>query len=134
MPPLALLTVGAMLPKDYDLRLVDMNVKELTDADLEWADSVFTSSMIVQRDSLEEVTTRAHRHGKPVVAGGQLPTLAYEQIPGVDHFVLNEAEATLPLFISDLRSGNLKRVYSRPTIDFKREERVHQEAEIERLR
>ena len=133
MPPLALLTVGAMLPKDYDLRLVDMNVKELTDADLEWADSVFTSSMIVQRDSLEEVTTRAHEHGKSVVAGGQLPTLAYEQIPWVDHFVLNEAEATLGPFLKDLEAGNPKRVYAQEIRDFRGKETPYQEAEIERL-
>ena len=63
MPPLGLLTLANMFPSDYHLRLVDMNVHPLTDADLQWADLVCTSTMIVQRQSLEHVITRAKRAG-----------------------------------------------------------------------
>ena len=73
MPPLGLLTLASMFPQDYHVRLVDMNVQPLTDADLQWADLVCTSTMIVQRQSLEHVLARAKRAGKPVVAGGPRP-------------------------------------------------------------
>src|SRR5512139_2891908 len=49
MPPLGLVTIAAMLPADWELRLFDMNVTPLRDADLAWADCVFISAMIVQR-------------------------------------------------------------------------------------
>lgn len=67
MPSLGLLTLANMFSKDYNLRLVDMNVRLLTDADLHWADLVCTSTMIVQRNSLAQVIARAKRAGKPVV-------------------------------------------------------------------
>jgi len=70
MPPLGLLTLANMFPTDYNLRLVDMNVRPLTDTDLQWADLVCTSSMIVQRTSLEHVIARVKGAGKPVAAGG----------------------------------------------------------------
>ena len=58
-PPLGLLTVAAMLPANWERRLVDMNIEELHDADIEWADIVFISAMIVQKDSLEDVVKRS---------------------------------------------------------------------------
>ena len=51
MPPLGLLTLASMFPHDYNVRLVDMNVSSLTDADLQWADLVCTSTMLVQRNA-----------------------------------------------------------------------------------
>jgi radical SAM superfamily enzyme YgiQ (UPF0313 family) len=110
-PPLGLLTVAALLPEDFEVFLVDMNVRRLTDSDIEWADVVFTSSMIVQRDSLDEVIRRCQALGKPVVAGGPYPTSMNANIPGVDHFVLNEAETTLPLFLEDYLRGQAKPIY-----------------------
>ena len=74
MPSLGLLTLANMFSTDYNLRLVDMNVRPLTDADLHWADLVCTSTMIVQRNSLAQVIARVKRAGKPVVAGGPHPT------------------------------------------------------------
>ena len=59
-PPLGLLTVAAMFPPEYDLRVVDMNVSPLEDSDLDWADMVFTSTMIVQRESLRTVIERCN--------------------------------------------------------------------------
>jgi radical SAM superfamily enzyme YgiQ (UPF0313 family) len=118
-PPLGLLTVAAMLPEDYEVTLVDMNVEPLREAAVEAADLVLTSSMIVQRDSLDRVIRLCKKHGKRVVAGGPYPTAYYERIEGVDHFVLNEAEVTLPQFIADFESGRAEHIYldrTRPDI------------------
>ncbi len=113
-PPLGLLTVAAMLPGDWNVRLVDMNVRELSGADLAWADMVFISAMIVQRKSSVEVIEHCVNHDVTVVAGGPMFTTMTESFPGVDHFVLNEAEVTLPLFLKDWEAGTLQRVYSSP--------------------
>ncbi|MBP1628944.1 MAG: B12-binding radical protein [Holophagaceae bacterium] len=110
-PPLGLLTVAAMLPKDWKLRLVDLNVQELEEADVRAADLVFTSSMLIQSESLEEIIALCNRCGVPVVAGGPHPTASWSQIKGVDHFVLNEAELTLPAFLADYRAGQPQAVY-----------------------
>jgi radical SAM superfamily enzyme YgiQ (UPF0313 family) len=111
-PPLGLLTVAAMLPEDYEVTLVDMNVEPLCESAVEAADLVLTSSMIVQRDSLERVIQLCKKHGKRVVAGGPYPTAYYGRIAGVDHFVLNEAEITLPQFIADFERGRAEPIYS----------------------
>ena len=113
-PPLGLLTVAAMFPPEYDLRVVDMNVCPLEDSDLEWADMVFTSTMIVQRVSLQVVVERCNRGGVPVVAGGPHPTTFHDEIEGVDHFVLDEVEEIFPVFLADLENGSAKRIYREP--------------------
>ena len=113
-PPLGLLTVAAMFPPEYELRVVDMNVAPLTDADLEWADLVFTSTMIVQRVSLQTVIERCNRAGVPVIAGGPHPTTFHDEIPGVDHFVLDEVEETFPGFLHDLERGTARAIYREP--------------------
>ncbi len=111
-PPLGLLTVAAMLPDEWEKRLVDVNATSLTQEDLAWADYVFISAMIVQRDSARAVIDRCKKAGVKVVAGGPLFTMEHEQFPGVDHFVLNEAELTLPPFLTDLANGCAQRVYT----------------------
>ena len=114
-PPLGLLTVAAMLPPEWDLRLVDMNIESLRDDDLLWGDYVFISAMSVQRDSAKNVITRCKSLGKKVVAGGPLFTACHDEFEGVDHFVLNEAEITLPPFLNDLQAGNAKKLYTSDT-------------------
>jgi len=110
-PPLGLLTLGAMLPKDWDLKLVDVNVTPLDDAQIQWADMVFVGAMIVQKDSAREIIARSKAFGKTVVGGGPLFSTQGEQFKDVDHFVLGEAEATLPPFLRDLEQGVPKPVY-----------------------
>jgi len=110
MPPLGLLTVAALFPAHYRLRLVDINVAELTDRDLDWADLVLTSSMVVQRRSLEEVIARCNRRGKPIVVGGPHPTSFADQIAGADFYVLDEVEETFPGFLADWEAGRARRV------------------------
>ena len=105
MPPLGLLTVAAMLPSGWQKRLVDLNITRLTEKDLKWADIAFISAMVVQRSSSQQVIQRCKATGLKVVAGGPLFTADYDQFEEVDHFVLNEAELTLPPFLADLERG-----------------------------
>ncbi|MDA2937108.1 B12-binding domain-containing radical SAM protein [Acidobacteria bacterium AH-259-A15] len=114
MPALGLLTVAGMFPREYQLKVVDMNVRPLTSADLNWADLVFTSTMIVQKDSLQEVIERCNRAGVPIIAGGPHPTSFYEDIESVDHFILDEVENVLPDFLQDLKNGTAQRIYRAP--------------------
>ncbi len=90
-PPLGLMTVAAMLPKGWNKRLVDLNVRQLSNADLQWADLVFISGIIVQFDTARSTIRKCKEAGLKVVAGGTLFTSQYKQFDEVDHFVLNEA-------------------------------------------
>lgn len=111
-PPLGLLTVAAMLPEGWSKRLVDLNVQPLKDEDLAWGDYALISAMVVQRDSAERAIARCKEEGLMVIAGGPLFTSEYENFPLVDHFVLNEAEVTLPGFLADLEAGQAQRIYT----------------------
>jgi radical SAM superfamily enzyme YgiQ (UPF0313 family) len=111
LPPLGLLTVAAMLPRSWSLRLVDLNVGRLTDGELAWADLVCVSAMMAQRESVQQLLARCRAAGKTIVAGGPLFTSAKDEFPLVDHFVLNEAELTLPEFLRDWECGAARRVY-----------------------
>ena len=111
LPPLGLMTVAGMLPEQFELKLVDMNVEALRREDIEWADMVFLSAMIVQQKSFDQVVALCREFTTPVVAGGPYPTSSFETIEGVDHFVLDEAEYTLPEFLRDWQRGQARHVY-----------------------
>ena len=112
LPPLGLLTIAPLLPPSWTKRLVDLNVTNLKDTDIEWSDYVFVSGMIVQKKSAMEVISKVKTFKKFVVAGGPLFTNNHTEFEGVDCFVLNEGEITIPIFLKDLENGNLKRMYS----------------------
>ncbi|MBN2289616.1 MAG: B12-binding domain-containing radical SAM protein [Candidatus Glassbacteria bacterium] len=111
LPPMGLLTIAAMLPEQWSLKLVDLNVSSLKDEDILWADYVFLSAMTVQKASAKKIITRCLNLGRKVVAGGPLFTAESGDFPEVHHLVLNEAEITLPLFLKDLELGQPNRVY-----------------------
>jgi len=111
-PPLGLITIASMLPKDWDLKLIDTNIRKLRDSDIKWADYVFLTGMSIHFDSFKEITKRCKDLGTKIVAGGPMCTLDTELFPEIDHLVLNEAEITLPLFLKDLANGSPKKVYT----------------------
>jgi len=111
LPPLGLLTMAAMLPTEWPKRLVDLNLRRLTDADIAWAETVFVGAMTVQRASAEKAIARCRAAGRPVVAGGPLFTVEPEHFPQVEHLVLGEAEVALAPFLADLAAGRARRVY-----------------------
>ena len=112
VPPLGLLTVAAMLPADWEIKLIDMPVTELLDRDIQWADYVFLTGMYIHRDSIRRIIDRCKKFGKKIVGGGPLFTLVPEEYDDVDHLVINEAELTLPQFLKDLSQGCAKHLYS----------------------
>ena len=112
LPPLGLLTIASMLPQEWSQRLVDTNVRSLKKKDLAWADCAFISAMVIQRESARQVIARCKEAGLRIVAGGPLFQMEHEKFEAVDHFVLNEAELTLPTFLKDLARGDAGRIYS----------------------
>ena len=110
-PPLGLLTVSALLPASWERRLVDLNVQKLRTSDIDWADMVMATAMLVQKDALKAVVQRCKQRGKRVVIGGPYITTTIEDLPEADHIFRGEAEATLPQFVEDLARGEAKRTY-----------------------
>lgn len=114
-PPLGLLTVAAMLPREWQLKVVDLNVTRLTDADLRAADVVMISAMLVHEASVREVAKRCAAVNKRVIAGGPLFTTGHESFPEIQHFVLGEAEELIPQLVADLQADRMQKFYQGPT-------------------
>ncbi len=112
VPPLGLITVSAMLPDAWSKRLVDLNISSLQVSDIQWADYVFISAMYIQKESVNKVIIESKKWNKKIVAGGPLFTQEHANYPDIDHFILNEAEITMPLFLADLNAGQPQRVYA----------------------
>src|SRR6266568_3349385 len=110
-PPLGLLTISSMLPRSWNRRLVDMNVRPLATADLEWADVVFASAMYVQKESLKEVIRLCKAQGKTVVMGGPYASMGLNDAIEADHVFVGEVETTFPGFLEDFERGEAKAVY-----------------------
>ncbi|MGQ9687565.1 MAG: B12-binding domain-containing radical SAM protein [Desulfobaccales bacterium] len=119
--PLGLITVAALLPPDWELRLVDVNTKPLTGADWDWAEVVLFSAMAVQRVSLLELIREAKARGKTVVAGGPYPSTVPEEVmaAGCDFLVRGEAELLMPELLEGLRQekrGSLYEAREKPDL------------------
>jgi radical SAM superfamily enzyme YgiQ (UPF0313 family) len=113
-PPLGLLTVSSLLPTSCERRLIDLNVESLKGSHIDWADMVFITGMLAQKQSLHSVVQECKRRGKTVVLGGPYVTSTIEELPHADHIFQGEAETTLPQFFNDLKCGDAKRIYKAP--------------------
>ena len=107
LPPLGLVTVAALLPQSWEMKLVDRNVREVTAAEWDWAELVVISGMIVQKADMAEQIARAKARGLPVAVGGPFASSTPDapELALADFKVLDEGEITLPLFVEALERG-----------------------------
>lgn len=113
MPPLSLVTVAALLPQEWEFRLKDRNIEEVTEEDWEWADMVMFSGMIAQKEDYLEQIREAKRRGKPVAVGGPYATSLPNDFlkAGADYLVLDEGEYTIDLFVQALERGEKNGIF-----------------------
>jgi radical SAM superfamily enzyme YgiQ (UPF0313 family) len=113
LPPLGLVTVAAILPQAWEFKLVDRNIRTVTEQEWEWADIVILSAMIVQKEDLLDQIKEAKRRGKLVACGGPYPTSVPEeaQKAGVDYLILDEGEITLPMFVEAVQRGEKQGIF-----------------------
>ncbi len=109
--PLGLITVAAMLPKHWDIRLVNRNTEPLTDADFNWADLVMIGGMLNQQPDFLDLIALAHLHGKPVCVGGPDVSSSPHLYADADFQVIGEAEQIIEQFIAAWESGERKGVF-----------------------
>jgi radical SAM superfamily enzyme YgiQ (UPF0313 family) len=107
LPPLGLVTVAAILPQEWEFKLVDRNIRPVTEEEWAWADIVIFSAMIVQKQDLLEQIQEAKRRGKLVAVGGPYPTSTPSAVQnvGADFLILDEGEITLPMFVEAVQRG-----------------------------
>jgi radical SAM superfamily enzyme YgiQ (UPF0313 family) len=115
-PPLGLMTIAPLLPTHWQKRLVDTNVRKITDADIAWADIVLLSGMLVQKRPMLEILDRCRRRGVKTVVGGPITSSVEEMNRYADHVVIGEAEELIPALVADIESGNPKPVYRAPAL------------------
>ena len=114
-PPLGLLTVAAMLPKSWDIKLIDRNAEEpLSDDDIRRADLVMTGGMLPQEPDTLEIIARSQRLGVPVCVGGPAPTSTPDIYAAADFLVVGEAESVIARFVADWEAGETKGRYDSP--------------------
>lgn len=110
-PPLGLATVAALLPEDWNPRILDCNAEAMTEEHWQWADLLMVGGMMTQQSHHLELIEEARKRGLMVVCGGADPTSSPHLYERADHLVLGEAEVTLPQFLEDFKMGRTQRVY-----------------------
>ena len=110
LPPLGLITVAAILPQEWEFKLVDRNVRDVTEAEWDWAEVVILSAMIVQKEDLLAQIREAKGRGKRVAVGGPYPTALPDEpeAAGADYLILDEGEITIPMFLDAITRGELR--------------------------
>ena len=111
LPPLGLITVAGLLPREWEYRLVDRNIGKVSEADWEWAELVLLSGMIVQKDDMLLAIKEAHQHGKKVAVGGPYATSLPDEVAIADYRILDEGELTIPMFLEALEEGATSGTY-----------------------
>ena len=116
--PLGLMTLGGMLPKEWDLKLTDLNTSELTLEDIQEADAVFVGGMHIQADSFHEQVARAQAAGKKVVGGGPYVTSSPEECQDLDHLVIGEVEGGIDEWTKQFEQGRAPKVTEMPAFPY----------------
>ncbi|AFZ46933.1 Radical SAM domain protein [Cyanobacterium stanieri PCC 7202] len=113
LPPLGLVTVAGILPQEWEFKLVDRNIRAVTEDEWAWADVVIMSAMIVQKDDLINQIKEAKKRNKLVAVGGPYPTSVPHELEeaGADFFILDEGEITLPMFVEAIERGDTAGVF-----------------------
>ena len=113
LPPLGLVTVAAILPQEWEFKLVDRNIRAVTEAEWEWADVCIFSAMIVQKQDLLDQIKAAKQRGKLVAVGGPYPTSVPDEAlgAGADYMILDEGEITLPMFVEAVQRGDRSGIF-----------------------
>ncbi len=111
LPPLGLITVAAILPQEWEFKLVDRNLRQVTEAEWDWAEMVILSAMIVQKKDFQEQIQLAKQRGKLVAVGGPYATALPQEAVGADFMILDEGEITLPLFVEAVQRGEKSGVF-----------------------
>jgi radical SAM superfamily enzyme YgiQ (UPF0313 family) len=114
LPPLGLVTVAAILPQEWNYKLVDINVREVTEAEWDWAEMVICSAMIVQKEDLLAKIQEAKLRGKKVAIGGPYPTALPGEVAAADYLILDEGELTIPLFVEAVKQGQPSGTFRAP--------------------
>ena len=109
--PLGMITVAAMLPPSWEVRLVNRNTEDLVEGDLEWADIVMTGGMLFQQADSLRIIAMAQALGKPVAVGG--PDISSHQYvyKAADFQILGEAESVIDDFIAAWNAGKRSGVF-----------------------
>ena len=115
-PPLGLITVAAMLPKGWDVRLVDLEAQPVSEMDMDWADIVMISGMLIQRENVLALIQAARDKNKKVVVGGPYPTSVPQELldAGCDMLVRGEAENTIDALLDSIKKGKFDGVFENP--------------------
>ncbi|MGB7444273.1 MAG: B12-binding domain-containing radical SAM protein [Coleofasciculaceae cyanobacterium] len=113
LPPLGLVTVAAILPQEWEFKLVDRNIRTVTEEEWDWADLVILSAMIVQKSDLLDQIREAKRRGKRVACGGPYPTSVPHEVQEAnpDYLILDEGEITLPMFVEAIQKGETTGIF-----------------------
>jgi radical SAM superfamily enzyme YgiQ (UPF0313 family) len=115
LPPLGLITVAAILPQEWNYKLVDLNVREVTEAEWDWSEMVICSAMIVQKEDLLAQIKEAKLRGKRVAVGGPYPTALPQEVADfADYLILDEGELTIPLFVEAIAQGQTSGTFRAP--------------------
>jgi len=102
MPPQGLLTIAAYLPKHWEVRFIDENVRPASAKDFRWADAVFLSGMHIQRRQINDINARAHAFGKPTALGGPSVSGCQDYYPDIDYLHIGELGDATDALISAL--------------------------------
>ncbi len=112
VPPLGLITVAALCPRQWKIRLVDLAFEELSDADLLWANLVMVSAMEVQREGVRQTLERASKLNRRTMIGGPYASSEPQLLlPLADHVVVGEPDEIFQGIATDLEGGSARRLY-----------------------